>query len=79
MPSLQRKWADYQILYSIVELVELRRTMLRFARSLPLRSAERNQRRQIAASLRTLFNDKKWLDANTVEGSRFNSPQRRGG
>ena len=29
MPSLQRKWADYQILYSIVELVELRRTMLR--------------------------------------------------
>jgi hypothetical protein len=71
--------ADYKILYNLAELVELRRTMLRFARSLPLRSSERNQRRQIAASLRTLFNDKKWLDANTVEGSRLNSPQRRGG
>jgi hypothetical protein len=79
MPSPQRKWADYQLLYNIVELVELRRKMLRFARSLPLRSSERNQRRQIAASLRTLFNNKTWLDANTLEGSRLNSPQRRGG
>ena len=53
----------------MAELVELRRTMLRFARSLPLRSSDRNQRRQIAASLQTLFNDERWLDANTVEGS----------
>jgi hypothetical protein len=57
-----------------LEAIESRRTMLRFAPSLPLRSSERNQWRQIAASLRTLFNDKKWLDANTVEGSRWNSP-----
>ena len=69
MSSLQRKWADHKTLYTIAELVQPRRTMLRFARSLPLRSSDRNQRRQIAASLRTLFNDKKWLDANTVEGS----------
>ena len=69
MSSLQRKWADHRTLYNMAELVELRRTMLRFARSLPLRSSDRNQRRQIAASLQTLFNDERWLDANTVEGS----------
>jgi hypothetical protein len=43
--------------------------MLRFSRSLPIRSSERNQRRQIAASLRRLFRNKRWLAAHTIEAS----------
>jgi hypothetical protein len=73
MSSLQRKWIDNK-LYTIAELVELRRTMLRFARSLPVGSSERNQRRQIAASLRRLFNNKQWLEANTARKVRSNAP-----
>jgi hypothetical protein len=69
LPSLQLKLAEDYTRYTIAELVELRRQVLRFARSLPLRSSERNERRQIAASLRRLFRDKRWLDAHTVDGS----------
>lgn len=50
--------------HSIEELVGIRRDMLRHARSFPP-GADRNQRRQIALSLRTLFKNKEWLDANT--------------
>jgi hypothetical protein len=50
-------------------LIDLRRKMLRFARLFPP-GPERNERRQIAASLRSLFRNKVWLAANTVEGSR---------
>ena len=50
--------------HTMSELIELRRQMLRFARSLPPGS-ERNNRRQIAASLRRLFRNKEWLDAHT--------------
>jgi hypothetical protein len=42
--------------------------MLRYARSFPP-GAERNQRRQIALSLRALFKNKDWLDAHTWEGA----------
>jgi hypothetical protein len=52
-----------------IQPVQLRRQMLLFARSLPRGSPERNGRRQIAASLRSLFRNKRWLDARTVEGS----------
>jgi hypothetical protein len=69
MPSLQLKLIDDHTRYSMSQLVQLRRQMLRFARSLPLGSSERNERRQIAASLRRLFRNKIWLDAHTVEGS----------
>jgi hypothetical protein len=69
MPSLQLKLIDDHTRYSMSQLVQLRRQMLRFARSLPLESSERNERRQIAASLRSLFRNKMWLDAHTVEGS----------
>jgi hypothetical protein len=55
-------------LYTFAELVELRRQMLRFSRSVPP-GPERNQHRQIATSLRWLFKNKAWLDAHTVEGS----------
>ena len=51
--------------HTMSELIELRRQMLRFARSLP-RGPERNNRRQIASSLRRLFRNKEWLDAHTT-------------
>jgi hypothetical protein len=52
----------------MTDLVELRRQMLRFARSKPP-GPERNGHRQIAISLRQLFKNKEWLDVHTVEGS----------
>jgi hypothetical protein len=54
-------------LYSPDELAELRRTMLRYARSFPP-GDERNQHLQIAVSLRKLFRNEKWLDAHTIKG-----------
>ena len=47
-------------LYSLDELTDLRRTMLRYARSFPSGS-QRNQHRQVAVSLRRLFRNEKWL------------------
>jgi len=55
-------------LHSKAELIELRRNVLRYARSFPP-GFERNQRRQVALSLRRLFKDKKWLDAHTYDGA----------
>jgi hypothetical protein len=55
-------------LYTLDELAELRRTMLRYARSFPLGN-ERNQHLQIAVSLRRLFRNEKWLAAHTIKGS----------
>jgi hypothetical protein len=49
-----------RLLYSLDELTELRRTMLRYARSFPPGS-QRNQHLQIAVSLRRLFRNEKWL------------------
>jgi hypothetical protein len=66
MPSLHLKLVDDQTLYTMAELVELRRQMLRFARSLPP-GPERNGRRQIARSPRSLFKNKSWLNANSVD------------
>ena len=57
MTSLPLKLVDDQT---------LRRQMLRYARSWPRGSSERNQRRQTAASLRSLFGHKEWLDAHTI-------------
>jgi hypothetical protein len=47
-------------LYSLDELGELRRNMLRYARSFPP-GDERNQHRQVAVRLRLLFKNEKWL------------------
>ena len=55
-------------LYSLDELVEMRRNTLRFAQSFPPGS-ERNSHRQLATSLRMLFRDKKWLRTHTPQGS----------
>jgi hypothetical protein len=54
--------------YTVEQLLELRRQMLRFARSMPPGSA-RNERRQIADSLRRLFKNEEWLAAHLVEES----------
>jgi len=53
--------------YTMEELRAVRRNVLVYARSFPP-GAERNQRRQVACSLRALFRDRAWLDRNTVEG-----------
>jgi hypothetical protein len=59
-------------LYSLDELVELRRNTLRYARAFPPGS-ERNRHRQVAISLRNLFRGKKWLKAHTREGALLSS------
>jgi hypothetical protein len=66
MPSLQLGLVDDQTRYTNSQLLQLRRQMLRCARSWPRGSSERNQRRQTAASLRSLPGNKEWLDAHTV-------------
>jgi hypothetical protein len=68
MSSPQLRFAEHHTLYTVAQLVQLRSQMLQ-QRLLP-RGPERNERRQIAASLRNLFRDKKWLDQHTAEGSR---------
>jgi hypothetical protein len=68
MPQPNRKIASRR-LYTIPELINLRRQMLRFARSLPPGSAW-NDRRQTADSLRRLIKNRAWLDAHTVEGAK---------
>jgi hypothetical protein len=60
----------------MAELIELRRTMLRFSRSIPPGS-ERNRHLQIAISLRRLFRNKVWLAAHTVEGSQYERQKQR--
>jgi hypothetical protein len=67
MPSVQRL-PTFEQLHSIEELIGIRRDMLRYARSFPP-GAERNQRRQIALSLRVLFKNRDWLDAHKWEGA----------
>ena len=69
MPALQLTLAENYTRYTVPQLVQLRRQMLKYARLLPP-GPERNERRQIASSLRSLFSDTAWLDAHTVDGSR---------
>jgi hypothetical protein len=69
MPSAARKLPLDQSndlpLYTKAELIDLRRTMLLYARFFPP-GYERNQKRQIAQLLRRLFKKRKWLDEHTV-------------
>jgi hypothetical protein len=53
-------------LYSITELVDKRRNILRYARSFPP-GTERNHHREIALSLRVLFRNEAWLAAHTIK------------
>jgi len=66
MPSVHRL-PTFEQRHRIEELIQIRRDMLRYARSFPP-GADRNQRRQIALSLRALFKNKDWLDAHIWEG-----------
>jgi hypothetical protein len=59
-------------LYSLEELVELRRNTLRYAREFPPGN-ERNQHRQVAVSLRGLFRGQKWPRTHTPEGAMLSS------
>jgi hypothetical protein len=68
-PALARDHSNDPPLYSKAELVELRRNILLYARSFPP-GFQRNQHRQIALSLRRLFDNTEWLDAHMVENSR---------
>ena len=68
MPSVARELPLEHPLYSKAELIEYRRNILRYARLFPP-GPERNQHRQIALSLLTLFKNNKWLDTHTIEGS----------
>jgi hypothetical protein len=66
MPLIHVTLAQDNTRYTVAQLIQLRRQMLRFARSLPP-GPERNGRRQIAVSLRRLFRNKMWLAAHTIE------------
>jgi hypothetical protein len=66
MPSVDRL-PRQDALYRVEELVELRRHVLRYARSVPP-GGERNQHRQVALSLARLFKNKNWLAAHTSDG-----------
>ena len=69
MPAANRKPNfEEEPRYTVDELIELRRQMLRYSRSVPPGPA-RNEHRQVAQSLKRLFRNKAWLDAHTVEGS----------
>ena len=60
--------SEFVQLYAIDELRVMRREMLLDARMFPP-GPQRNQHRQIALSLRSLFRNKRWLDTYTIEGS----------
>jgi hypothetical protein len=66
MPSVARALPQEHSLYSRAELIEYRRNILRYARSFPPGS-ERNQHRQVALSLRTLFRNRAWLQGHVLE------------
>jgi hypothetical protein len=66
VPSLARTLAPDLARYSKAELIEQRRNILRYARLFPP-GPERNQHRQIALSLRRLFQDRKWLAIHTID------------
>jgi len=66
MPSLQLKLEQDNTRYTMPQLIQLRRQMLRSAQ-VPAVATGRNGRRQIAASLRSLARNTKWLAAHTFE------------
>jgi hypothetical protein len=59
--------------FTVEELVEIRRNILRYARWFPAGS-ERNRRRQTALSLRTLFRGVRWLEVHFREPPANDSP-----
>jgi hypothetical protein len=47
--------------------IEMRRKVLRYAGTFPP-GGKRDQHRQIALSLRSLFRNKTWLESHTLDG-----------
>ena len=64
MPSVVRT-AKYRPRYRIGELRYLRRTMLVAARALPI-GERRNEKRQVASSLRALCRNGEWLARHMI-------------
>jgi hypothetical protein len=68
MPSANRtQEAETDTRREMAHFIEIRRNVLRFARTFPP-GAARNQHRQIALSLRRLFRNKTWLESHTLDG-----------
>jgi hypothetical protein len=63
--ALERQPTEDQTRYTMAELIEIRRQILRYARSIRP-GPDRNQHLQIAVSLRRLFKNETWRDANIV-------------
>ena len=51
----------------MAHFIEMRRNVLRYARTFPP-GGKRDQHRQIALSLRRLFRNKTWLESHTLDG-----------
>jgi len=66
MPSADRK-AKPETRREMAYFIEMRRNVLRYARTFPP-GGQRNQHRQIALSLRRLFRNKTWLESHTLDG-----------
>jgi hypothetical protein len=68
MPSENRRAKlETDIRREMAHFIEMRRNVLRYARTFPP-GGERNQHRQIALSLRRLFRNKTWLESHTLDG-----------
>jgi hypothetical protein len=65
MPSANRQSVETKR-YTMAELYELSRVIIKHSRSLPPGPA-RNEHRQIASSMRSLSRDKNWLAVHTVD------------
>jgi hypothetical protein len=65
MPQAIQSTADHRV-YSTAELTEVRRNTLGYARSFPP-GPERNFHRQVAMSLRSLF--EAWLEAHAEQAN----------
>jgi hypothetical protein len=66
MPYAERQPVETKR-FTMVELYELRRVIIKHSRSIPP-GPVRNEHRQIASSMRSLTRDRKWLAAHTVDG-----------
>ena len=68
MPSENRRAKpETDIRREMAYFIEMRRNVLRYARTFPP-GGKRNQHRQIALSLRRLFRNKAWLESHTLDG-----------
>ena len=68
MPSATRRAKpETDTRREMADFVEMRRTVLRYARTFPP-GGERDQHRQIALSLRRLFRNKTWRESHTLDG-----------